>query len=159
MEELHKNLKVLGEGSTAYGFDKPDPGVLEKFPSPFSLEEMNACAAEGSINIMTSEFSSLCPLTGQPDWATIRIDYTPDQFCVESKSLKLYLGGFRNHGEFHESCICRICNDLVKLLAPKALTVVGEFTARGGVPFWPTASYTKPIAASSDIVDEGTPSC
>ena len=141
MEELHKDLKTLGEGNTTYNFDKPDPSILEKFPSPFNQAEMNDCAATGTINIKTAEFSSLCPLTHQADWATIIIDYMPDQYCVESKSLKLYFAGYRNHGEFHESCICRICNDLVALLQPKALRVIGEFSARGGIPFHPTAEY------------------
>ena len=95
------------------------------------------------IQFQIPEFTCHCPLTGQPDFAKIVIDYQPDQLCVESKSLKLYLGSFRMHGEFHESCVNRICNDLVKLLDPAWITVRGEFTPRGGIPFWPTAEYRK----------------
>jgi 7-cyano-7-deazaguanine reductase len=105
---------------------------------------MNPADATGTLHIECPEFTSLCPKTGQPDFAVIVIDYMPDQWCVESKSLKLYLGSFRNHGEFHESCVTRICNDLVALLDPKELTIRGEFTPRGGIPFWPTASYKRP---------------
>ena len=83
-------------------------------------------------------------MTGQPDFGTIIIDYQPDQLCVESKSLKIYLGSFRMHGEFHEASVNRICNDLVRLLSPAWLTVRGEFTPRGGIPFWPTAEYQRP---------------
>ncbi len=142
--ELHENLKALGQGGTTYRYDKPDAGVLEAFPNPFAMPERNPAGAVGTVHIECPEFTSLCPLTGQPDFAKIVIDYQPDQLCVESKSLKLYLGSFRMHGEFHESCVNRICNDLVKLLAPVSLTVRGEFTPRGGIPFWPTAEYRRP---------------
>jgi len=98
----------------------------------------------GTIHIECPEFTCLCPLTGQPDFAKIVIDYCPDKLCVESKSLKLYLGSFRMFGEFHEAGVNRICNDLVKLLGPHWLTVRGEFTPRGGIPFWPTAEYRSP---------------
>ena len=79
------------------------------------------------------EFTCVCPLTGQPDFATIRIRYVPDQRCVELKSLKLYLGSFRGEGHFHEAVTNRICDDLVKLLAPRSLVVEGEFNVRGGI--------------------------
>ncbi len=141
--ELHENLKALGQGGTTYRYDKPDAGVLEAFPNPFAMPERNPAGAVGTIHIECPEFTSLCPLTGQPDFAKIVIDYQPDQLCVESKSLKLYLNSFRMHGEFHESCVNRICNDLVRLLSPVRLTVRGEFTPRGGIPFWPTAEYRK----------------
>ena len=136
-------LKSLGAGTTRYRYDKPDPSVLEAFPSPFAGEATNPAGAVGTIHIECPEFTCLCPITGQPDFATIVIDYQPDQLCVESKSLKLYLGSFRMHGEFHEAGVNRICNDLVKLLSPVRLTVRGEFTPRGGIPFWPTAEYRK----------------
>lgn len=141
--ELHENLKSLGEKKTLYTYDKPDPGLLEAFPSPFAIEERNPCGAVGTIHIVCPEFTCLCPMTGQPDFATIIIDYQPDRLCVESKSLKLYLGSFRMFGEFHEAGVNRICNDLVKLLSPVSLTVKGEFTPRGGIPFWPTAEYRR----------------
>jgi len=141
--ELHENLKALGQGVTTYRYDDPDAGLLESFPSPFAMPERNPAGAVGTIHIECPEFTSLCPLTGQPDFAKIVIDYQPDLNCVESKSLKLYLGSFRMHGEFHESCVNRICNDLVRLLDPVWLTVRGEFTPRGGIPFWPTAEYRR----------------
>lgn len=139
---LHDHVKALGEGKTEYKFDSPDPSLLEKFPSPFAIPEMNPAFVTGELHIVCPEFTSLCPKTGQPDFATIVIDYVPKEWCVESKSLKLYLGSFRNHGEFHESCVNRIANDLIALLQPEYLQVEGQFTPRGGIPFWPTASYS-----------------
>ena len=138
-----KKLKSLGSGGTSYRYDKPDPSLLEAFPSPFASPEANPAGVVGTIHIECPEFTCLCPITGQPDFARIVLDYEPDKLCVESKSLKLYLGSFRMHGEFHEAGVNRICNDLVKLLSPIRLTVRGEFTPRGGIPFWPTAEYRK----------------
>lgn len=141
--ELHDNIKKLGESNTVYKYDKPNSSLLEAFPNPFASKKLNKNGVHGSIHIECPEFTSLCPKTGQPDHATILIDYIPDQLCVESKSLKLYLVSFRNHGEFHESCINRICNDLVALLSPQTIEVTGKFTPRGGIPFHPTAWYNK----------------
>ena len=89
------------------------------------------------------EFTSLCPKTGQPDFASITINYIPDGFLVESKSLKLYLFSFRNHGDFHEDCVNIIMKDLVRLLEPKYLEVEGIFTPRGGISIYPFANYGK----------------
>ena len=139
-------LQALGAGSTRYAYDAPDASLLERFENPFhDSVGRNPAGCTGSVEINAPEFTSLCPITGQPDFAVIVIHYQPDQWCVESKSLKLYLGSFRNHGEFHESCVCRIANDLVGLLNPNALLVRGEFTPRGGIPFWPTAEYYRPF--------------
>lgn len=126
-----------------YSCDRPDPALLEWFTNPAAEAEHNPCGAPLTIHIEAPEFTSLCPITGQPDFATIVIDYTPDRRCVESKSLKLYLLGFRNFGEFHESCVTRICNDLVRLLQPSYLRVEGRFTPRGGIPFWPVMEYRR----------------
>lgn len=90
------------------------------------------------------EFTSLCPITGQPDFAEIRISYIPDARMVESKSLKLYLFSFRNHGDFHEDCVNKIMKDLIKVMAPKYIEVTGLFTPRGGISIWPYANYGKP---------------
>jgi 7-cyano-7-deazaguanine reductase len=79
------------------------------------------------------EFTCLCPLTGQPDFATISIDYVPDQRCVELKSLKLYLWSFRNEGAFHEAVTNQICDDVVNAIAPRSITVTGKFWVRGGI--------------------------
>ena len=141
-QKIHRDLKALGNSAvnkklyTQKGVNKK---LLERFPNPFEVDNRNWTT--GTVHIKTSEFTSLCPLTGQSDWATIIIDYQPDEWCVESKSLKLYFGSFRHQGEFHESCINRMCNDLVDLLRPIKITVKGEFTARGGVAFHPTAYW------------------
>jgi 7-cyano-7-deazaguanine reductase len=79
------------------------------------------------------EFTCLCPKTGQPDFATIRIRYVPDRLCVELKSLKLYLWSYRNEGAFHEKVTNTICDDLVEALSPRALEVIGDFNIRGGI--------------------------
>jgi 7-cyano-7-deazaguanine reductase len=141
--ELHNSLKFLGSGATAYRYDKPDATLLEAFSNPFAHEELNPVKAVGTVHVECPEFTCLCPMTGQPDFGMIVIDYLPDKLCVESKSLKLYLGSFRMHGEFHEAGVNRICNDLVQLLDPVWMTVRGEFTPRGGIRFWPTAEYRK----------------
>jgi 7-cyano-7-deazaguanine reductase len=87
------------------------------------------------------EFTSLCPITGQPDFATIYISYVPDVRMVESKSLKLYLFGFRNHGDFHEDCVNIIMKDLIKVMDPKYIEVWGKFTPRGGISIDPYCNY------------------
>lgn len=87
------------------------------------------------------EFTSLCPITGQPDFATIYINYLPDERMVESKSLKLYLFSFRNHGAFHEDCVNIIMKDLIKLMNPKYIEVIGVFTPRGGISIYPYCNY------------------
>jgi 7-cyano-7-deazaguanine reductase len=89
------------------------------------------------------EFTSLCPITGQPDFATILIDYIPDIKMVESKSLKLYLFSFRNHGAFHEDCVNIIMEDLIALMEPKYIEVTGLFTPRGGISIHPYCNYGK----------------
>ena len=85
------------------------------------------------IRFECPEFTCLCPRTGQPDFATIRIRYVPDERCVELKSLKLYLWSFRDEGAFHEAVTNRIADDLLGILAPRRLTVVGDFLVRGGI--------------------------
>lgn len=151
-------LEALGSTKTDYLFDGPHNHLLERFESPFwqtperqeagELEEgaavRNEFGAGGSVHIEIPEFTSLCPKTGQPDFATIVVDYVPRQWCVESKSIKLYLGSFRNAGEFHETCTATIINDLIRLLEPFQIQVIGRFTPRGGIPFWPTATWTHP---------------
>ena len=138
-----QHLAQLG-APTKYAYDNPDPAQLEWFPSPFADPSRNRNGVRGTIHIEAPEFTALCPITGQPDFATIVIDYVPNERCVESKSLKLYLGRFRQEGEFHEACVNRIANDLVDLLDPLHLKVEGRFTPRGGIPFWPTAEYHRP---------------
>lgn len=122
----------LGE-DTNYSFNY-NPSLLEAF------ENKNPKDIAWTTFVCT-EFTSLCPKTGQPDFAKIFINYIADEKMVESKSLKLYLFSFRNHGDFHEDCIQKICNDLVKLMKPKYIEVIGEFTPRGGIAIFPYATY------------------
>ena len=129
-------LKQLGSRNTKYTYDY-DPGLLEKIPNKHSDRDF-------FIKFNCPEFTSLCPITGQPDFAEIRISYVPDVKMVESKSLKLYLFSFRNHGDFHEDCVNIIMKDLVKLMDPKYIEVTGIFTPRGGISIWPYANYGKP---------------
>jgi 7-cyano-7-deazaguanine reductase len=140
MTDLHKDLKALGSQGTAYTYAEPSVSILETFPNPLKTKQ----GWHGTVNITCPEFTSLCPKTGQPDFAKIVIEYLPDELCVESKSLKLYLGAFRMVGEFHETCVQRIADDLVAATNPKWLRVTGEFTPRGGIPFWPSVFYQNP---------------
>ncbi len=100
------------------------------------------------------EFTSLCPKTGQPDFAKIFINYVADKKMVESKSLKLYLFSFRNHGDFHEDCVQKICSDLFQLMKPKYLEVIGEFTPRGGISIFPFASEANHESSFQDLKDQ-----
>lgn len=141
--EQTKDLKALAQNKdgNTYLYKQVDKTLLESFPSPQSLN--NPYGNTGTLHIEVPEFTSLCPLTGQPDFAKIIIDYQPIDKCVESKSLKLYMASFRNQGEFHESCVQRMVNDLVELLDPQWLVIEGQFTPRGGIPFWPSVTYDK----------------
>lgn len=126
-----KNFK-LGQEKTNYSFSY-DPGLLEAFDNKNPK-------SEAWTSLICTEFTSLCPKTGQPDFARIFINYVAGQKMVESKSLKLYLFSFRNHGDFHEDCVQKICDDLFALMKPKYLEVIGEFTPRGGISIFPMAS-------------------
>lgn len=130
-ENSLKDLK-LGQSNTDYHFSY-DPKLLESF------DNKNPSKVAWTTFICT-EFTSLCPKTGQPDFAKIFINYIADKKMVESKSLKLYLFSFRNHGDFHEDCIQTICDDIVDLIKPKYIEVIGEFTPRGGIAIFPYAS-------------------
>jgi 7-cyano-7-deazaguanine reductase len=110
---------------------------LEKFPNPNPERDYE-------ISFECPEFTCLCPRTGQPDFATIRIRYVPDKYCVELKSLKLYLWSFRDEGHFHEAVTNRILDDLVKATQPRRMTVVGDFYVRGGIHTVVTATYEGP---------------
>jgi 7-cyano-7-deazaguanine reductase len=109
---------------------------LETFPNP-------RLARDYHIAFECPEFTCLCPMTGQPDFATISIDYVPDELCVELKSLKLYLWSYRNEGAFHEAVTNQICDDLVAAVSPRSVTVVGKFWIRGGITTNVTVTHTK----------------
>jgi len=96
------------------------------------------------INMECPEFTCVCPRTGQPDFATIRITYVPDKICLELKSLKLYLWSYRNQGAFHEAVTNKILDDLVAACKPRQMTVVGDFNVRGGIHTTVTATYPQP---------------
>ena len=105
------------------------------------------------VHLECPEFTSLCPITGQPDFAAIHIDYIPDEKMVESKSLKLYLFSFRNHGGFHEDCVNLIMKDLVNLMNPKYIEVTGFFTPRGGISIYPYCNYGRPSTKYADMAE------
>jgi 7-cyano-7-deazaguanine reductase len=110
---------------------------IETFPNPRPGREYE-------IAISAPEFTSVCPITGQPDFGEIRITYVPDELCIELKSLKLYLFGYRQRGVFYEAATNQILDDLVAACAPARMTVVGDFTPRGGIGTSVTATYAKP---------------
>lgn len=143
------HLNSLGSEKTEYVYSGVDKKLLETFPNPLAHLPKNAF---GEVEIVAPEFTSLCPKTGQPDFAEIYVKYTPRDWCVESKAFKLYLGTFRQAGEFHEACVTRIVNDLVELLDPIQLEVIGRFTPRGGIKFHPRVVY---YGRDKDIIDAG----
>jgi 7-cyano-7-deazaguanine reductase len=118
---------------------KPDyaPETLETFANRHPEHDYR-------VRFNCPEFTSLCPITGQPDFATIVIDYIPDLRLVESKSLKLYLFSFRNHGAFHEDCVNLIMKDLIRAMEPKYIEVTGLFVPRGGISIHPYCNYGRP---------------
>lgn len=125
-------LTQLGQRVQAHA--NPDLAQLESVPNPHK-------GARYVVRFTCPEFTSLCPVTGQPDFAHMVIDYVPDQWIVESKSLKLYLQSYRNHGDFHEACTVGIGKRLVETLAPLWLRIGGYWYPRGGIPidvFWAT---------------------
>lgn len=129
-------VTLLGNQNTKYVFDY-DPSILEKFERKFE----ESTEDEQIVSLDCFEFCSRCPKTGQPDFATIHISYIPNKYMVESKSLKLYLFSFQQHGDFHESCVHAIMQDLVNLLDPKYLEVYGDFNSRGGISILPLSIY------------------
>ncbi|MEG1574451.1 MAG: preQ(1) synthase [Bacteroidales bacterium] len=132
---MEKGLTLLGS-KTDYPSDYA-PHVLEVFTNKNPDNDYR-------VNLNCPEFTSLCPITGQPDFATIVINYIPDKLLVESKSLKIYLFSFRNHGAFHEDCVNIIMSDLINIMQPKYIEVNGIFSPRGGISIHPYANYGKP---------------
>ncbi|MCZ0702453.1 7-cyano-7-deazaguanine reductase [Natronobacillus azotifigens] len=130
-----KDLSLLGSQETAYSFDYT-PEVLETFDNKHPNRDY-------FVKFNCPEFTTLCPKTNQPDFGTVYISYIPDQKMVESKSLKLYLFSFRNHGDFHEDSMNIIMNDLIQLMDPRYIEVWGKFTPRGGISIDPYCNYGK----------------
>jgi len=141
-----KGITRLGSAKTVYA-DRYDPSVLETFANKHAERDY-------WVTFTCPEFTSLCPMTGQPDFATITIRYIPGERMVESKSLKLYLFSFRNHGDFHEDCVNVILNDLIALMDPKYIEVFGRFNARGGISIDPYANYGRPGTEHVKLAEE-----
>ena len=127
--DVAAHLQQLGQGRTTYP-TRPEDAILETFANQWPDNEY-------IVELECPEFTSLCPRTGQPDFARFTIAYMPDKLLIESKALKLYLFSFRNHGEFHESVTNRIATDLFRAMRPKALVIRGDFYPRGGISINP----------------------
>jgi len=127
------DLTLLGSRSTRYP-DSPNQARLEAFPNTHPHRPYR-------ITFDCPEFTSICPITGQPDFGRITIRYVPHRLCLESKSLKLYLFSFRNFGTFHEEAVNRILDDIVKAVRPRRAAVFGEFNPRGGIAIRVRAVY------------------
>ena len=131
----NETLTLLGNKNTSYSSDY-NPDVLEAFENKHPDNDY-------FVKFNCPEFTSLCPITGQPDFAAIYISYIPNKLMVESKSLQLYLFSFRNHGDFHEDCVNIIMKDLIRLMDPKYIEVRGKFLPRGGISIDPYCNYGK----------------
>ncbi|MEQ8333450.1 preQ(1) synthase [Nisaea sp.] len=146
-EERFSSLSQLG-GATELP-ESPEKAVLEKVPN--SMADVNYL-----VRFTAPEFTSLCPMTGQPDFAHLMIDYVPDQWLVESKSLKLFLGAFRNHGAFHEDCTIGIARRLIEALEPRWLRIGGYWYPRGGIPI-DVFFQSGPVPDGVWLPDQGVP--
>lgn len=130
------NITLLGNQKTTY-LSNYDPSVLETFKNMHPDNDY-------VVSFDAYEFTSTCPKTGQPDFAKVIISYIPNEKMVESKSLKLYLFSFRNHGSFHEDCMNMILEDLIQLMQPKYIEVKGIFSPRGGISIFPMCNWANP---------------
>lgn len=135
-KEEFGNVSLLGNTNTQYLTDYSSD-VLETFKNKHMDNDY-------IVSLDAYEFTSLCPKTGQPDFAKVVISYIPNEDMVESKSLKLYLFSFRNHGDFHEDCMNIIMKDLIKLMNPKYIEVRGIFSPRGGISIFPFCNWANP---------------
>ena len=145
MDRKEENLHSLGRYSKIPETYAPE--VLEAFENQHPERDY-------WVQFNCPEFTALCPITGQPDFAEIKIMYIPDKKMVESKSLKLYMFSFRNHGDFHEDVINIILNDLVKLMDPRYIEVLGLFLPRGGISIYPYANYGKKGTKFEQMAEE-----
>jgi len=124
-QSIYKDLTQLGGSNTIAS--NPDEAVLERVPNPHK-------GSDYAVRFVAPEFTSICPLTGQPDFAHLVLDYVPNDWLVESKSLKLFLTSFRNHGDFHEACTVSIAKRIADITKPKWLRLGGYWYPRGGIP-------------------------
>ncbi|RCK19961.1 preQ(1) synthase [Thalassospira lucentensis] len=124
-QTIYDNLTMLGSDTAQPA--SPDEAVLERVANP-------QAGTDYCVRFVAPEFTSLCPMTGQPDFAHLVIDYIPGDWLVESKSLKLFLTSFRNHGSFHEDCTIKVAKRIVETLDPKWLRIGGYWYPRGGIP-------------------------
>lgn len=139
------DLEALGSGNSGFDPANAEPAdarFLEVFPNPMGQVAGQPMIQFGGYED-PKEFTSLCPKTGQPDFARIVLEYVPDKKCIESKSWKLYLGSFRNAQEFHEACVARILRDVVAIADPLWVRVTGQFTPRGGISINPEMVYDR----------------
>ena len=146
-DNIYSNLTLLGGSDQAP--ESPEEATLETVPNPHEIEDY-------LVRFSCPEFTSMCPVTGQPDFAHLVIDYAPNTMLVESKSLKLYLATFRNHGAFHEDCTLTIAKKITTAAKPKWLRIGGYWYPRGGIPidvFYQTGSKPKDLW----IPDQGVP--
>lgn len=146
-KSIYENLTQLGGKSELP--HSPEAAVLEKVPNP-------QAGTNYLVRFTAPEFTSLCPITGAPDFAHLMIDYVPGDWLVESKSLKLFLGSFRNHGAFHEDCTVSIGKRLVDLLEPVWLRIGGYWYPRGGIPI-DVFYQTGPVPGDVWVPDQGVP--
>lgn len=142
-DRADEGLTLLGNKHVNYSQDY-DPDVLETFLNKHPERDY-------MVTFRCPEFTTLCPITGQPDFATLYINYIPGERMVESKSLKLYLFSFRNHGDFHEDVVNIIVNDLVTLMDPKYIEVRGMFYPRGGISIYPFANWARPGSGYEEL--------
>ena len=145
MNREKDGLRALGK-ETPVKYDYA-PALLETFRNQHPENDY-------WVRFNCPEFTTLCPITGQPDFAEIVIKYIPDELMVESKSLKLYLFSFRSHGDFHEDCVNTVMKDLIKLMNPKYIEVEGRFTPRGGISIWPYANYGRKGTKYEQLAEE-----
>jgi 7-cyano-7-deazaguanine reductase len=137
----YAGLTLLGNSQASFP-NSPQSAKLESFPNPVPQRDY-------WIRIDSPDFTSLCPVTGQPDFAEIHIQYVPDQKCVETKSLKLYLSSYRNVPSFNEDVINRILDDLIKACKPRRMRIEGKFAARGGLSLSVVVEHPSGVTAQS----------
>jgi 7-cyano-7-deazaguanine reductase len=142
--QAKQNFRLLGSSEAKYP-ERPSPDVLETFDNRFRRRSYE-------VRFDCAEFTSMCPVTGQPDFAVIHIRYVPDKRCIETKSLKFYLASYRHARSFNEEIVNRILEDLVAACNPRRMTVLGEFSSRGGISVTVDATYPDIFAGEDEDI-------